>query len=184
MYISPPSILWTPTIGTKMLKDGLSLQWMCIGADWHAHLYCCKFAALAHVSSFRHNFKSLVWIFWRSHKSHHCCWWVVTMCRCKYYMNGHNPSQLIVYYNTFSRAKTMWTTHVWVHNINNHLPSIHACKGDKDILRPKSITTCTHMVPIAYQCVGWLVGISYAIYLEVAHGITQCKTTRETTKAI
>jgi hypothetical protein len=38
------------------------------------------------------------------------------------------------------------------------------------------------MVPIASQWVGWLLGISYARYLEVAHGITQCKTTREITK--
>jgi hypothetical protein len=46
------------------------------------------------------------------------------------------------------------------------------------------VTTCTHMVPIAFQWVGWLLGISYVRHLEVAHGITQCKTIRETTKII
>jgi hypothetical protein len=38
------------------------------------------------------------------------------------------------------------------------------------------------MVPIAFQWVACLLGISYARHLEVAHGITQCKTTRETKK--
>jgi len=37
---------------------------------------------------------------------------------------------------------------------------------------------------IASQWVGWLFRISYARYLEIAHGTTQCKTTRETTKTI
>ncbi len=99
--------------------------------------------------------------------------------------------QLIANCSIFSRFKKCeqpmfeytisWTT----------FPQSHACKGDKDILRPKSITcstmeatTCTHMVPITSHWVGWLLGISYARHLEVAHGTTQCKIIRETTKTM